>query len=232
MVKKAALVTGASQGIGERLASYLAGAGYGVSLVSRGDDGRLGKVADRLAGEGLEVAALPTDLRDETALRDAVRAHEERFGRLDVLVHAAGVLAVGPVAGLRTEALDDVLGVNLRAGILLIREALPLLRAAGGTPLALLLGSTAGLHGSANLAGYAASKFGVVGLAESLSAELAPDGIRVCALCPDRVASTPDLHDDPNLIGLADLEQAVATLLSLSPAVSVPLLPLRLRLPN
>jgi NAD(P)-dependent dehydrogenase (short-subunit alcohol dehydrogenase family) len=231
MVDRAALVTGASRGIGERIAGYLAGAGYGVSMVGRGLDGELDRAAGRLATDGRDVQAIAADLRDEAAVADVVRQHRARYGdRVDVLVHSAGLLAVGPVADLATEALDDLFAVNVRAGFLLVRDTLPLLRAAEN-PLVLLLGSMAGLNGTANLAAYAASKFAVVGLAESLALELAPQGIRVTALCPDRVASTEDLAGEPDLIGLSDVTRAVATLVELSPAVSVPVLPLRLARP-
>jgi NAD(P)-dependent dehydrogenase (short-subunit alcohol dehydrogenase family) len=212
---RAALVTGASSGIGRALAADLLASGYGVSAVAR-DPARAG-----LEG-AYEIAA---DLRGEDACCEAVRAHRERFGRLDVLVCCAGVGVSQPVSEISAKALDLQLDVNLRGLVLVVREALPLLLEARG--LVVALASVLGLRGDASLPVYAATKHAVVGFTRSLAEEVTARGVRVTAICPAFVA-TPMTSwvqgriPPEEMIAPEDVVRALRFLLELRPPCHVP----------
>lgn len=212
---RAALVTGASSGIGQAIAADLLASGWDVTAVAR-DPARGG-----LQGAH-EVAA---NLLDEDAAVAAVAAHGERFGRLDLLVNAGGVGFGGPVDGYPTKRFDITFGVNVRGMFVVTREALPLLKDARGRIVN--LASIAGLQAEPGLAVYAATKHAVVGLSRALSEELFDDGVRVTALCPGFV-DTPMTDfikaqiPGAQMVTTADCVAAVNFLLSLSPAVKVP----------
>jgi NAD(P)-dependent dehydrogenase (short-subunit alcohol dehydrogenase family) len=113
----------------------------------------------------------------------------EAFGRVDVLVNAAGTDVPGPVAELAVGDWDRVLAVNLRAPFVLAKAAFPHMRAAGGGTI-VNVSSVAGKRGWANAAAYCASKFGLTGLTQALAAEGRPHGIRACVLYPGAMATS------------------------------------------
>jgi short-subunit dehydrogenase len=171
------LVTGAGSGIGEVLARRLHDRGDELVLLARSEqraeqlraayDGAAVHVADLAFPESVEGLSLPD--------------------RLDSVVHAAGVVRLGPVAELSVDDWSSQLRVNLVAPAALTRVALPALRAARGTVV--LVNSGAGLSASPEWGAYAASKHGLRALADSLRAEEAPHGVRVSTVYPGRTAT-------------------------------------------
>jgi galactitol 2-dehydrogenase len=123
------------------------------------------------------------DVTNEMAIAAAIDEAAEQLGGLDVVVANAGVLSLRPLDELTLAEFEETLRVNVLGTFLTFKHALPHLRAAGGGAL-LCTSSQAGVRGYPELSAYCASKFAVVGLVESLAAELAPDGIRVCAVAP------------------------------------------------
>ena len=117
MSERAAIVTGASRGIGLALAETLAAEGYALTVSARKPD-TLEAAADRLRASGAEVEAVPANLADAESIAAIVARHRERFGRLDVLVNNAGVGIGATAADHQTKHVDLQLGVNLRAIIL------------------------------------------------------------------------------------------------------------------
>jgi len=228
LAERAALITGGSSGIGLAMARMLGQEGYGVTVSARRPD-KLDTAAEELRGEGLEVESVPTNMVEEQEIKDLVAAHRTRFGRLDVLVNNAGVGIGGPVAEHETKKLDMQLNVNLRAVFLTTREALPMLKEAGGEHGKALIANTAsiaGKHGEGWLAAYSATKAGVVGLTQALHKEHGKDGIQATALCPAFVA-TPmtdwvDGVPKEEMIQPEDIAEAVRYLLRTSPACIVP----------
>jgi len=183
---KAALVTGASSGLGRATAIALAEAGANVALVARS--------AEELESAGQEISdggralVLPTDLaREDDAMR-AVGRTVEAFGGIDVLVNAAATDAPGGVEELDVEGWDRTLSVNLRAPFLLSKAAFPRMRRAGGGTI-VNISSVAGKKGWANAAAYCASKFGLTGLTEALADEGKAHGIRAIVLYPGAMAT-------------------------------------------
>jgi NAD(P)-dependent dehydrogenase (short-subunit alcohol dehydrogenase family) len=229
MDARAALITGGSSGIGLAIARALGGEGYGITLSARRPE-KLESAADELRAEGLTIEAVPANVANEEEIKRAVEAHEQRFGRLDVLVNNAGIGIGGAIAEAETKRLDLQLDVNLRAVYLMTRDCIPLLKAAGGEhgkALIVNMASIAGKYAQGWLAAYSATKFGVVGLSQAAHRELATSGIQVTALCPGFVATAmTDWIEDQvakeEMIRTEDIASAVLFLLGTSPNCMIP----------
>jgi 3-oxoacyl-[acyl-carrier protein] reductase len=184
---RAALVTGASSGLGRAVAVALAEAGANVALVARSEKD-LRETEDRVARAGGRALALPTDLASATETQEAVERTVEAFGRLNVMVNAAGTDAPGSVEELDVEGWDRTLSVNLRAPFLLSKAAFGRMREAGGGTI-VNVSSVAGKKGWANASAYCASKFGLTGLTQALAEEGRPHGIRAIVIYPGAMAT-------------------------------------------
>ena len=172
------LVTGAGSGIGQAVAGSLHARGDDLVLLARNEQ-RAHDLRERYVGADVRVADLV-----EVATVAAVVAD---IDRLDAVVHAAGVLELGPVADLPLEHLTGQLRVNLIAPTELTRALLPALRAVPGTVV--FLNSGAGLTAHPEWSAYAASKFGLRAVADSLRAEEAGAGVRVTSVYLGRIAT-------------------------------------------
>jgi len=179
---KVALVTGASRGIGRRIAADLAAQGAAVTLTARSREA-LTEVAEETRRAGGRAMALPCDVRVAARVKEAVRGCLTEFGRLDILVNNAGVAANKPLVETSEEEWDSILDTNLKGAFLCCREALPVMLRQGEGVI-INISSAAGRQGFAGLSAYCASKFGVIGLTESLAEEVAEEGIRVFAVLP------------------------------------------------
>ncbi len=171
---------------------------------------------------------MAADVSTEDGAAAMVRAHAERYGRLDVLVNSAGIARPGAVDLTSTDALDAQLATNLRGPFLVIREALALLRTAGaehGKALIVNLASVAGKHGQPGNAAYSATKAALISLTESVQRRTAGDGIQATALCPGLVA-TPMTEGAripaAEMVTAGDVAEAVRFLLRTSPWCVVP----------
>jgi NAD(P)-dependent dehydrogenase (short-subunit alcohol dehydrogenase family) len=229
MAQRAAIVTGASSGIGLAIARMLGEEGFGLTLAARKPD-KLEAAAAELRDAGAEVEVVPADVSDEEAIRTVVQRHGERFGRLDVLVNNAGVGLGAPVADFTTKRIDVQLDVNLRSMILFYRESVEMLKAAGAehrNALVVNMASIAGKRGEAWLSVYSATKFGVVGFTQAMNRELNGDGIKSCAICPGFVdtAMTDFIKEQvkaEEMIRPEDISEGVRYLLRLSPHCVIP----------
>lgn len=227
VVRRAALLTGASGGIGSALATALVGDGYDVTLSGR-DEGRLEKVASQLARAGVSVRVQRADLRKDEDIAALVSAHAQAFERLDVLVNCAGGGIMAPLEKLETRHLDLQLDVNLRSAILLFQGCLPLLRAAAadaGRAQVINVSSAAGKRGQPGLHVYSAAKFGLVGFTEACNRDYGREGIRSTVFCPGLV-DTPlaAAYEVPaeEMVRPEDLAEALRFLLRLSDRCLVP----------
>jgi len=212
---KAALVTGASSGIGQAVARALAAEGYGVALAARSAD-RL----EQLAGE-LDGLAVPTDVSDRDQVQKLIERAVERFGRLDAVVTAAGVFRSAPVEKLDEAAWDETMDINVKGTYLVAQAALPHLRASKG--YLITVSSVSGTMGQQGGGAYNTSKWAVRGFTQSFLQEVRGEGVRATAISPGRVA-TPMLghhEQDPDLLAPEDVADAVRWLLSLRPIVQI-----------
>jgi NAD(P)-dependent dehydrogenase (short-subunit alcohol dehydrogenase family) len=229
MADRAAIVTGASSGIGLAVARMLAHEGHAVTLAAR-RPGKLQAAFEVLRDEGLEVQQVAANVVDEADVMRVVAAHQEAYGRLDVLMNNAGVGIGSPIGDLNTKRMDIMLATNLRAAALFYREALPMLTAAAAehrNALVVNTASIAGKRGVAWLSMYSATKFALVGLTQSMNLELGSLGIKSTALCPAFVDTAmadfvKDALPAESMIQTADIVAAVRMLLELTPGCVIP----------
>jgi short-subunit dehydrogenase len=214
------LVTGGGSGIGALLVHRLAARGDDLVLVARS-----AQRAEELQAEVAGATVLIADLREPASLE---ALSDQLPGRLDSVVHAAGVVELGPVHALATQAWQEQLAVNVVAPAVLTRIALPALRAARGTVV--LLNSGAGLSASPDWSAYAASKHALRALADSLRAEEREHGVRVTTVYPGRTATPMQrkVHDqegrdyDPDAwIDPASVVAAIVHVLDLGPDATI-----------
>src|SRR5256884_4193358 len=229
MAERAAIVTGASSGIGLAIAKMLGEEGHGLTIASRRPE-KLEPAAEGLRAAGVDVEAIPANVADEDAVKQVVQRHRDTYGRLDVLVNNAGLGIGAAVAEIQTKRLDMQLDVNLRSYVLFYRECADLLRGAGAehrNAQVVNTASVAGKSGQAWLSVYAATKFGVVGFTQAMNKELGPEGIKSCALGPGFV-DTPMTHfangsvAAEEMIRPEDIAESVRCLLRLSPSCVIP----------
>jgi len=200
------LVTGAGGGIGGAVARRFAAAGWRPVLTDLRQD-----TLARAATEAGDAPFRTADLRRRAACVEIVDWAVGRMGRLDGLVNAAGVWREGPTADTREEDFDVVFDVNVKGLYFTTAAAIPHLKSSAG--FVVNLSSDAGLQGNAGAAAYCASKGAVALLTKALALELAPDGVRVNAVCPGDVAS-PMLDFQAHTYGGGDPASYFARLLS------------------
>jgi len=204
---RVALVTGAGSGIGRAAAELFAAAGAAVAVVDlRGDAAE--ETTAKIVAEGGRAVAIVANVAEaaqaEAAVTEAVRA----LGRLDVLYNNAGINSSGSVADATEEDWDRCFAVNVKGTFLFSRAAVPHLARAGGGAI-VNQGSVAALVGVANFAAYCAAKGAVVALSRSMAIDLAPQRIRVNAICPGTVF-TPLMEPMLRARGGGDLAATLA----------------------
>ncbi len=190
MSHHAALVTGASTGIGRAVAEALLDDGYGVTICARTPD-KLDQAAGELAEHG-DVQALVADVGKDEDVTRLLDAHRERFGRLDVLMNNAGVLDGGPLGETPIDQLDALVANNVRSFWLVTTAALPLLKQAGaehGCALIVTMASIIGHFAQAGTPAYSATKAALIALSQSVHEQLAESGVSATTIAPGFVAS-------------------------------------------
>lgn len=192
---KVVLITGASSGIGKATAEAFANAGARVALLARRTD-VLESLAAKLRATGADALAVPADLGDGETTRAAVAKAVERFGRLDVVVYAAGTnLPQRALTVLEPAAWDDLVATNLTGAFHVTQAVLPTMRAQGG---GLLIYVSSGAVQRPDVSGvaYQATKHGLVGLAHGTREEERANGVRTTVLFPG-LTETPLLEKRP-----------------------------------
>jgi NAD(P)-dependent dehydrogenase (short-subunit alcohol dehydrogenase family) len=216
-VEQAALVTGGSSGIGLAIARALRDDGFGLTVVSRTQQ----KI--EAAAAELDALAVVADVSKEDDCIRAVASHRDRFGRLDVLVNAAGVGIAAGIDEMRTKHMDLQMGVNLRGLMIVTREAMPLLRESHGWVVN--LASIAGKFPAPVLPVYGATKAAVIAFTHSLNRTAEDDGVRACAICPGFVDTPLAAYsglDSEEMIQPEDCAEVVRMVLRLTPRARIP----------
>ena len=183
---RAALVTGATSGIGRATALRFAAEGARVALVGR-DERTLGAVAEEIRAGGGEAVEVHADVTVEAHARRAVETAAEALGGLDVLVNAAGIIANGTVETTPLSDWDAMMNVNLRSVFHLMQLAVPHLEKRPGNVVN--VSSVTGLRAFPGVLAYCVSKAGVDQLTRCAALELAPKGVRVNAVNPGVVVT-------------------------------------------
>ena len=179
---RTALVTGASQGIGEAIARRLAIQGARVVVAARNVE-RLKKLADEIDSIGSSAHVLPLDLADSAAIADRLAELPPPFVEIDVLINNAGITADNIFARMKLEQWEEVLQVNL-TGAFAVTRALcrGMMRRRWGRIVS--VSSVVGLMGNAGQANYAAAKAGLIGLSKALAREVATRNVTVNVVAP------------------------------------------------
>jgi NADP-dependent 3-hydroxy acid dehydrogenase YdfG len=210
----AALVTGASSGIGEATALALAAEGAAVVLVARRTD-RLETLSKRIADDGGRAAVITADISDEEQARDAVGRAAEAFGRLDTVVNNAGVMLLGPALDAPVEEWRRMVDLNVLGLLYCTHAAMPhLLRAAADGPRGVAdlvnISSVAGRTVRLGSGVYNATKHGVGAFSESLRLEVTRRHVRVSLVEPGATETELAGHNRPEV--LAGLRQRFAAM--------------------
>jgi len=187
-VSKVAIVTGSSRGIGKSIAFVLAQNGFNVVITSKNQKDA-SKVAKELETKfGIKSIGIAADVRSRLQVQKLVSNTIKEFNQVDVLVNNAGVLVVKPLEETTEKDWDNVIGTNLKVAYLCSKEVLPYMIPKKSGYI-INISSGAGKSGYGELSAYCASKFGVIGLTESLAEEVNQYGITVIAICPGAVAT-------------------------------------------
>ena len=220
---KVALITGASQGIGQGIANAFAVEGAKLILASRNVE-KLQQNAEALTKAGAEILVVQADVTDETQVQKLFRQTMERFGCLDILVNNAGIFDGGPLDELSVEAWDRVMATNLRGPFLCTREAMRIMKGQGVGRI-INVGSISAQRVRPNSAAYSTSKHGLWGLTQVTALEGRAFGITCGCLHPGNVAvetlaESRRLNGEPTM-SADEIAQAAVVMAALPPHVNM-----------
>jgi len=187
---RSAIVTGGAQGIGEAIADRLAREGANLVIADINLE-KATSVANDLKGKyGVDTLAVSVNVVDDEQVANMVKATVDKFGKLDVLVCNAAILIAGATPEFKTDDWRKVVDINLVGYFVCAREAAKVMVEQKSGSI-IQINSKSGKRGSAKNSAYAASKFGGIGLTQSLGLEFAADGVRVNSVCPGNLLDSP-----------------------------------------
>ena len=198
---KTALITGATRGIGKGIALKFASEGANIAFTGRGANedmlAALEATRQEVEALGVKCIAYASDAANYAQTEETVKKVKEDFSSIDILVNNAGITKDGLMLRMTEEQWDTVINANLKSAFNFIHACLPIMmRHCGGSIIN--MSSVVGVHGNAGQANYAASKAGMIALAQSVAQEIGPKGIRVNTIAPGFIetAMTEALPDE------------------------------------
>ncbi len=187
---KTALITGAGKGLGRAISLALAAEGVDLALISRTEQDLISLLAEATdLNKEIRVSYQIADISDYSAVSRVIGAFIREFGQIDILINNAGIAKMGNFMELAVKEWESIIQTNLLGSYYCIHEILPAMLARKNGDI-VNVSSTAGLKGFSNTSAYSASKFGLVGLSESLMMEVRSSGIRVFTANPSTIATS------------------------------------------
>lgn len=184
---KRALITGGSRGLGKAIALALANEGVHIAITGRNEKS-LQEMANELKKTGVEVAYAAFDVTDKEQVFSSLTKLQQDFGTIDILVNNAGIAAFGSILEMDAELWEDIIKTNLLGAYYVVKAVVPSMVAKKSGDV-INISSTAGLKGNAATSAYSASKFGLIGMSESMMFELRKHNVRVTTLTPSTIAT-------------------------------------------
>jgi 3-oxoacyl-[acyl-carrier protein] reductase len=194
---KAALITGASRGIGREIALELARQGANVAVNYAGSEAKANEVVDEIKKMGKEAFAIKCDVSNAEEVATMIKETVDRFGHLDILVNNAGITKDNLLMRMKEEEWDDVININLK-GVFLCTKAVTRQMMKQRNGRIINIASIVGVSGNAGQANYVAAKAGIIGLTKTTAKELASRNITVNAIAPGFISTdmTDKLTDE------------------------------------
>jgi NAD(P)-dependent dehydrogenase (short-subunit alcohol dehydrogenase family) len=214
---KVVAITGGSRGLGLALAREFARRGASVALCAR-DCAELERAVDELSVEGFDAFGIDADVRRQSDVERFIAATQERWGAIDVLVHNAGIIQVGPMETMTIDDYRDAMDTHFWAGVYAVEAALPAMRCRG-TGRIVTIASIGGLVSVPHLLPYCASKFALVGYSLGLAQELARENIGVTTICPGLMRT--ESYHFAHFKGQREKEAAWFSALAKSPVTAI-----------
>ena len=199
LIDKVAVVSGGASGIGKACVKLLSSAGAKVAILDI-DIGRGKEVAKEINDQGGKAFFLKCDVSKDKPCRRAIEQTVDKFGNLDILVNAAGIVTRASVLETSEATWDKIISVNLKSVYLLSRHSIPLMTQVGGGVI-INISSCWGLVGGKSAAAYCASKGAVVLLTKAMALDHGPQNIRVNCICPGDT-DTPLLRSEAIELGI------------------------------
>ena len=184
---KTALVTGGGRGLGKAVALALAAEGVNVAITGRNEN-NLKSVVAEIESKGVKSSYSVFDVTDKKQVFASLEKLQNDFGKLDILINNAGIAAFGGILEMDDEQWEDIVKTNLFGPYYVVKAVVPgMVEKKSGDVVN--ISSTAGLKGNALTSAYSASKFGLIGMSESMMFELRKQNIRVTTLTPSTIST-------------------------------------------
>ena len=194
---KKALVTGGARGLGKATALALTKEGVHVAITGRNEE-QLKLTVNELKDLGVTATYAVFDISNLTAVQQAIEQLNQSFGQFDIVINNAGIASFGSLMEMSPDTWTDIINTNVLGSYYVTKAILPQLIQKNEGDI-IFVSSTAGLNGAPTTSAYSASKFAVIGMADSLMREVRKHNIRVCTLMPSTIAS-----DMSKELGLTD----------------------------